>query len=120
MKPLPESPSIFVRPKTRWFEAHVPKRGSAGDFDLSLTALNTTVAAMRKMFEECLAVPPSSNHPVIATMHDRDVTEKATMLYGDDLMFEWGYLCAHADKTKPHDENWTRLTAEFVRRKHNA
>jgi len=116
MKPLPENPPIYARPKERWFENHRHKRTEDNKPDLSGPALTRTLMAMWHMLHDRTGRPLPTK-PKLVKVTDKEWL-KRMLTVEPEIMLYWGALCGSASPVEDVSYSWNKLMTYSRRPKH--
>jgi len=107
MKPLPENPKPYLRPKERWFENHKHAIDDDGKPSTGTIAVSKTLNAMWLMLHDRTR-NPLPKKPYHVSISDRESLIK--MLNREpDFMQYWGDKCNNVFNTKDLSLAWVML-----------
>ena len=107
MKPLPENPEPYFRPKERWFENHKHAIDVYGNPYTGTIAVSKTLNAMWLMLHDRTR-KPLPKKPYHVSISDRENLNK--MLSRElDIMQYWGEQCNAVGTTTDVNFVWAKL-----------
>ena len=110
MKPLPQNPEPYLRPKERWFENYTHPTDDDGKPVISTMVMSKTLTAMWLMLHDRTR-KPLPKKTLVVNISDREWLME--MLNKEsDIMEYWGEQCNNVNDKMPVTRAWAMLLNE--------